>query len=316
MIEVVVREIVQATPAIRRITLAAANERALPPFQAGAHIDVHLPDGLVRQYSLTGQPGADQVYHIGVLNDPASRGGSQWIHHSLKPGDRLQISAPRNLFPLVETARRHILFAGGIGVTPILSMARHLSATGADFEVTYNVRDRADAAFAKDLAALCPEGRFQLMADGRDAARADCLRALALPSPDVHVYVCGPVGYIETVLDLARQQGWPDSQLHLETFAAAPTSSAGNTAFTVRLARSGLTILVAEDQTVLSALEGSGIHIPSSCEQGICGTCLTPVISGTPDHRDHYLTDEERATNDQFTPCCSRSRSVELVLDL
>ncbi len=316
MIEVVVAEIVKATPNICLISLTAADGGPLPPFQAGAHIDVHLPNGLVRQYSLTGRPGDVRRYQLGVLKQPHSRGGSQWLHDTMKENDRLRISAPRNLFPLIESVRRHILFAGGIGITPIVSMARHLSAIGADFEVNYSVRSLAEAAFVEELAAIAPNGQMRLLAQGRNAALNECFRALALPNPDVHVYVCGPDGYIRAVLELARRQGWPQAQLHTETFGAASTPTAGNLAFTVHLARSGVRIRVAEDQTVVRALEKHGVQIPVSCEQGICGTCLTQVISGTPDHRDQYLTDEERTANDQFTPCCSRAFSPELVLDL
>ncbi|ESQ89399.1 hypothetical protein ABAC460_12880 [Asticcacaulis sp. AC460] len=315
MIEVVVTQILQATANIRRITLAAADGSALPPFDAGAHIDVHLPNGLIRQYSLTGLPGEARAYHLGVLKDPHSRGGSQWLHDRLKTGDPLRVSAPRNLFPLHGTAKQHRLFAGGIGITPILAMARHLSASGADFEVHYCVRNRAEAAFADDLASLRSQGRVRLT-EGRETARLDYLDALAAPTSDAHLYVCGPDGYIRTVLDLARQQGWTQAQLHKEAFTAQPLADSDDPAFRVRLARSGITVSVAPGQSVVKALEAHGVFIPVSCEQGICGTCLTPVVSGTPDHRDQYLTDDERAANDQFTPCCSRALSSELVLDI
>lgn len=317
MIEVVVTQIDQVTPTIRRISLAALEGDPLPPFQAGAHIDVHLPNGLTRQYSLTGQPGDTDLYHLGILKDAASRGGSQWLHDHLTVGDQMRISPPRNLFPLNLEAQRHLLFAGGIGITPLMSMARYLSAIGADFELTYCVRSLAEAAFVEDLTGLVPTGRLHLMTQGRDLARNQCLAALAVPRPDSHIYVCGPQGYIQTLLDLARQQGWRDDQLHTESFgASAPPTAEGNSAFEVYLARSDATITVAPHQTVVRALEQHGFDIPVSCEQGICGTCLTRVMAGIPDHRDQYLTDEERDANDQFTPCCSRARSARLVLDL
>ena len=312
MIEVVVSDIIQETPDIRRITLVAPDGARLPAFEAGAHIDLHLPNGLVRQYSLLNASSEIGSYQLGVLNEKSSRGGSRWIHETLAKMDRLHVSLPRNLFPVVKTARRHMLFAGGIGVTPILSMARQLSASGADFAVYYSVRNRHDAAFHKDFGK-----HVSLLADGRTAAQAVLIEALSRPSHDTHLYVCGPTGYIETVRELARLQGWPDSQFHTEAFSApASTTDATERAYTVRLARTGVTIPVAEDQTVIRALQTHGFDIPFSCEQGICGTCLTKVISGVPDHRDQYLTDEEREANDQFTPCCSRSKSPELVLDL
>ena len=229
--------------------------------------------------------------------------------------DRLHVSTPRNLFPVVKTARRHILFAGGIGITPILSIARHLSALGADFAAYYSVRSTHDAAFYKDLAPL-GDG-IRLLADGRDAAQSVLLEALSGPSDDTHLYVCGPSGYIQAIRHLARLQEWPDSHFHTEAFCVSPLpSDATDRAFTIHLGRSGVTIPVGEDQTVIRALQAHGFDIPFSCEQGICGTCLTKIISGVPDHRDQYLTDEERDANDQFMPCCSRSKSPELVLDL
>jgi vanillate O-demethylase ferredoxin subunit len=229
--------------------------------------------------------------------------------------DRLHVSLPRNLFPIAKTARRHILFAGGIGVTPILSMARQLSKSEADFAVYYSVRSQREAAFYKELVSLGKH--VSLLADGRAAAQAVLIEALSQVSHDTHLYACGPSDYIHTVREIARRQGWSDSQFHSEAFSATPLPPEGiERAFTVRLARTGVTIPVAEDETVIHALKAHGFSIPSSCEQGICGTCLTKVISGVPDHRDQYLTDDERDTNTEFLPCCSRSKSHELVLDL
>lgn len=315
MIEVVVSDIIDETPDIRRITLATPDGVALPVFEAGAHIDLHLPNGMIRQYSLLNPPGETDTYQLGILKEKSSRGGSAWIHQTLGKMDRLHVSTPRNLFPIVKTARRHILFAGGIGITPILSIARHLSALGADFAAYYSVRDRHEAAFYKDLAPL--GNRIRLLADGRDAAQTVLLEALSGPSDDTHLYVCGPSGYIQAIWNLARLQEWPDSHFHTEAFCASPLpSDTTDHAFTIHLGRSGVTIPVGEGQTVIRALQEHGFDIPFSCEQGICGTCLTKVISGVPDHRDQYLTDEERDANDQFMPCCSRSKSPELVLDL
>jgi vanillate monooxygenase ferredoxin subunit len=310
--EVEVTHIHRETANVRRITLAAADGTPLPAFQPGAHIDVHLPNGLVRQYSLTGSTGQ---YEIGVLRDSQSRGGSQWLHDSLRQGDRLVIGPPRNLFSLSENATRHILFAGGIGITPLLSMARHLASDGADFEIHYSVSHGTGVAFSADVAELVPTERLRVMTRGRQAAQDDWQRILATPSPGTHLYVCGPAGYIQALLDLARRKGWPDDQVHTESFGAAPPA-AGDKAFTVRLAQSGRTVPVRADQTVVQALEAHGIQVPVSCQQGICGTCLTGVLSGLPDHRDQYLTEDEQQANDQFTPCCSRSLTPELVLRL
>ncbi len=315
MIEVVVSDIVQETPNIRRITLATPTGTALPVFEAGAHIDLHLPNGMIRQYSLVNPPGETDTYQLGVLKEKNSRGGSAWIHETLAKADRLHVSEPRNRFPIAKAARRHILFAGGIGITPILSIARHLSAFGADFAVYYSVRNKHEAAFYEDLVPL--GNCIRLLADGRDAAQTVLLEALSSPSDDTHLYVCGPMGYIQAIRSLAHLQKWHDSHFHTEAFCASPLpSDAVDRAFTVHLGRSGATIPVSEGETVIRALRAHGFDIPFSCEQGVCGTCLTKVISGVPDHRDQYLTDEERDANDQFMPCCSRSKSPELVLDL
>lgn len=317
MIEVVVREVTQETPDVRRITLSHPDGALLPPFEAGAHIDVHLPNGMVRQYSLISDPVRSDAYQLGVLKEKGSRGGSQWLHETLATNDRLRVSPPRNLFPLIQPARRHILFAGGIGITPILSMVRHLAAKREDFEVYYSVRNGLDAAFYDDLASLAPKERVRLITGGREAARSIFLDALRAPSGGTHLYVCGPSGYIQAVFEIARQQGWPETQMHAEAFGALVSShDEADEAFSVQLARTGKTIQVAENQTVLRALAAYGIEIPFSCEQGVCGTCLTGVIAGVPDHRDQYLTDEERDANDQFTPCCSRAKSPQLILDL
>lgn len=221
------------------LELVAADGGALPAFSAGSHIDVHLPGGLVRQYSLCNDPAESHRYLVAVLREPTSRGGSVAVHDAVREGDTLAISAPRNAFALAGHAQRHLLLAGGIGITPILCMAERLAVLQADFDMHYAARSGADA---------------------------------------------------------------------------APRS--GDAAFEVRLASSGRVIPVPRDRTVTQALADAGVDIMVSCEQGVCGTCLTRVLQGEPEHRDSYLTPEEQAANDQFTPCCSRSKSACLVLDL
>lgn len=292
----------------------------LPPFEAGAHIDVHLgstPSGdLVRQYSLCNPPGETHRYQIGVLRDANSRGGSQAMHDHIHTGALLQISAPKNHFPLVE-AKRSLLFAGGIGVTPILAMAETLAARGADFALHYSVRSPERAAFRERLAAAPFAGRVHLHYDSGDAAqKLDLAALLATPDAGTHLYVCGPQGFIEHVLGTAKSQGWPAAQLHVEYFGAAAVDTGGDRAFDVKLASNGKVVNVPVGVTVIKALAGQGIDIPYSCEEGVCGTCLTRVLEGVPEHRDLYLTEEEQAANDQFTPCCSRAKTAMLVLDL
>ena len=288
----------------------------LPAFEAGAHIDVHLRDGLVRQYSLCNPPHERHRYQIGVLREPASRGGSLAMHDEIEAGNVLAISAPKNHFPLVA-AGRSLLFAGGIGVTPILAMAEALSAAGADFEMHYSVRSPERAAFRERIARSPFAARVHVHYDSGDAAqKLDAARVLGAPRADTHIYVCGPGGYIDHVLASAGALGWPAAQVHREYFSAVPVDAGGDTAFDVRIASSGQVFTVPAGRTVVAVLSEHGIDIPVSCEQGVCGTCLTRVLDGVPDHRDVYLTDDERAANDQFTPCCSRSRSAMLSLDL
>ncbi|CAI8702431.1 MULTISPECIES: PDR/VanB family oxidoreductase [Pseudomonas] len=316
MIEVVVTSRNNEALDICSYELACAQGGQLPGFSAGAHIDVHLPGGLIRQYSLCNHPQERHRYLIGVLKDSASRGGSQGLHEQVNSGDRLFISEPRNLFPLVAEGRRSLLFAGGIGITPILCMAEQLAHSGADFELHYCARSSDRAAFVERLKGASFADRVHLHFDEEADSRLDAARVLAHPQPDVHLYVCGPSGFMQHVLDSAKAQGWSDGQLHREYFAAAPVDTSADGSFQVKLGSSGQVFDVPADKTVVQVLESHGVEIALSCEQGICGTCLTRVLEGVPDHRDLFLTEEEQAANDQFTPCCSRAKTRLLVLDL
>ncbi|MCS0592398.1 PDR/VanB family oxidoreductase [Massilia norwichensis] len=286
----------------------------LPPFEAGAHIEVHLGDGLVRQYSLCNAPHETRRYLIGVLRDPGSRGGSAAMHDAVHAGSVLTIGVPRNHFPLVD-APRTLLLAGGIGVTPMLAMAEALAAKGAAFEMHYCARSPERAAFRERIAASSFAEQVHFHYDSDAAQRLDLPALLAAPA-DTHLYVCGPAGFIEHVLAAARERGWPDAQLHVEYFAGAAIDTAGDQPFEVKLASSGQVFTVPAGRSVIRVLAEQGIQLPYSCEEGVCGTCLTRVLDGVPEHRDLYLTDEERAANDQFMPCCSRARTKLLVLDL
>ncbi|CAB3778599.1 Phthalate dioxygenase reductase [Paraburkholderia ultramafica] len=289
----------------------------LPPFEAGAHIDVHVPGGLIRQYSLCNAPSERDRYLIAVLRDMASRGGSKGMHDAVHEGDEIQINAPRNHFALAKGNVEHLLCAGGIGLTPLLCMAEHLDREGAAFSLHYCTRSRARAAFAERIARSSWAHRVQYhFDDGEGAQRIDLNALLANPQPERHLYVCGPQGFMNAVLDTARSLGWPAERLHYEYFAAAPAATGDESSFDVRLARSGCVVSVPAGRTVIQALAEAGVDVPVSCEQGICGTCLTRVLDGEPDHRDLYLSPAEQARNDQFLPCCSRARSRMLVLDL
>ena len=296
--------------------LVSLDGQALPAFSAGAHIDVHVGAGLVRQYSLCNAPHERHRYQIGVLREPASRGGSIAMHEEIAVGSVLQVSEPKNHFPLVA-ARRSLLFAGGIGVTPILAMAEQLAAAGEPFALHYCTRGPERTAFRSRLADGAFAGQVHLHYDSGSAGQKLALdQLLAAPDADTHIYVCGPAGFIAHVIGSAEACGWPAAQVHREYFGAAPVDDSGDGPFDVKLAASGRVITIPAGRTVVAVLAEHGVDIPMSCEQGVCGTCLTRVLDGVPDHRDLYLTDEEHAANDQFTPCCSRAKSTTLVLDL
>jgi vanillate O-demethylase ferredoxin subunit len=290
---------------------------ALPRFAAGSHIDVETPGGLIRQYSLCNDSSEKNRYLIGVLKDAASRGGSVAMHRTLKEGDRLRISEPRNHFALAQSAQRSILFAGGIGITPILCMAERLCNTGSPFELHYCSRSRERMAFYdRIIASPFAEQTHMHFDDGPDAQKLDLRAVLQNPEISCHIYVCGPTGYIDFVTKTAHELGWAGEQVHREYFGATVIASSADFEFEVRIASTGETIAVRPHETVLSALSAHGIEIPYSCEEGVCGTCLTRLLHGEPEHRDHFLTEQERLRNDQFLPCCSRSKSKLLILDL
>jgi vanillate O-demethylase ferredoxin subunit len=309
----------KTTEAIGIASFELINEdgRALPAFSAGSHIDVQVPGGLTRQYSLCNDPGETHRYMIGVLRDAGSRGGSRAMHDDVAEGDVLRISAPKNHFPLTHGASHSILLAGGIGVTPILCMAERLAVIGASFEMHYAVRSPDRAAFRERIerSSFAPKVAFHFD-DGAEAQKLRMDELVAQRRLGMHLYVCGPKGFMDWVLGTARAAGWPEGQLHYEFFGAEIAKSENDDSFQVKLASSGRVVVVPKDQTVVQALAAAGVEVATSCEQGVCGTCLTRVLEGEPDHKDLYLTPEEQVANDQFTPCCSRSKSPLLVLDL
>ena len=296
--------------------LVSLDGTQLPPFSAGAHIDVHVTSGVVRQYSLCGRVETPHSYRIAVLREAASRGGSAAMHDQVEEGDILEISEPRNHFPLVHL-RRTLLLAGGIGVTPLLCMAHRLSALNVDFEMHYCARSAKRAAFQNEMlrSSFSRCVHFYFDEDGA-SGRLDLPTVLANADADTEVYVCGPRGFIEHVKAGARTVGLDDERVHFEHFTAPTQDVINSRSFEVKLASTGCVYGIPSDRSVAQILEDHGIAIRTSCEQGICGACVTRVLEGEIDHRDHWLTEEEKARNDQFTPCCSRARSACLVLDL
>jgi ferredoxin-NADP reductase len=258
---------------------------ALPPFSAGAHIDLHLPNGLVRQYSLCNSPTERNRYVVGVKRDLNSRGGSRCVHDELRAGSVLQVGGPRNNFELREEATHTVLIAGGIGITPMASMVYRLRELGISFELHYSVRQRVEAAFLDLLA-------------------GDAL----------HLHVDAEQGGAPLPLATANA-GRPAAQVHVERFTPVQTAAVAG-GFTVKLARSGGSVYVAPGRSILETLRAGGIEVQASCEQGICGTCETRVLAGAPDHRDSLLSDQEKAANNVMMVCCSGSKEDILVLDL
>lgn len=287
----------------------------LPPFTAGAHIDLHLPNGLIRSYSLSNDQRERHRYVIGVGLDAASRGGSRYVHTELRPGQVLPISAPRNNFPLVEDAGRSILFAGGIGVTPMLAMARRLTELGRDWTLYYCVRQRRNAGFLPELTALTANRPDALVLnfDGEPGGRLLDIAAIVRAGEGAHFYCCGPTPMIKAFE--AATAHLPEGAAHVEYFAGveAPATAGG---FIVELARSGKSIQVPEGKTILDVCLDAGVDVPYSCMEGVCGSCEARIVSGEPDHRDMILSASERASNKTMMICCSGSKGPKLVLDL
>ncbi|WDK31461.1 PDR/VanB family oxidoreductase [Xanthomonas campestris] len=315
--EVRVAEVVDQGHRQRAIRLEPVGAQ-LPAFEAGAHVDLHLPDGLVRQYSIASAPHVRDHYLLCVKLADASRGGSRHLCEQLAPGDRLRISTPRNLFPL-HPGERHVLLAAGIGITPLLSMAQALEARGEPFVLHYYARRHADVAFSQRLQQGFTHGQVYLhLSDGGQSPRVHVPEELRQARARDQLYLCGPAAFMDHFTVLAKAHGWTAAQLHREHFAAAAPNLAhdADSAFEVELAASGRVVQVPADCSIASALLDAGIEVPLSCEQGMCGACLTGVLDGVPDHRDSVLSDSEHAQNTQITLCCSRSRTPRLVLEL
>ena len=292
----------------------AARHGHLPTFQPGAHIDLHLPNGMTRQYSITNGPGELMSYVIGVKQESASKGGSKILVETVREGDLLAISEPRNNFPLRRDATRTVLIAGGIGITPLLSMARFLDKSSLPYELHYFVRSGEQAAFRDQLEAL--HGKV-IIHQGlpRDEIATTIATTLGAWSMAQHVYVCGPSAMLESVRATAAAQGWPDEAIHFEYFKNDKVID-NSSSFEIELARSAMTLHVPAGKTILEIMREAGLTVPSSCEQGACGTCLTTVIEGEIDHQDVYLNNSEKASNACMMTCVSRARSSRLVLDI
>ncbi|MGU3312307.1 PDR/VanB family oxidoreductase [Acinetobacter sp. M5A5_2a] len=292
----------------------SATSATLPKVEAGAHIDVHLPNGMVRQYSLCQNPNDEGKFRLGILRDPESRGGSVSAFDEIKDGMQIQVSEPKNLFPLLK-AKHSVLIGGGIGITPLITMAYQLASEGTSFELHYCGASPENCAFVDEIknGELAKYTTFHFKSEGA-SYRAFFESAIKDIDLESHIYTCGPVGFMDWVINLATTHDFPEQQIHKEYFQVE-TDTSGDS-FEVVAERSGKIIMVEAGETILQALAKEGIEIEMSCEQGVCGTCMCDVIEGEPDHRDVYFTDEEKASNEQILVCCSRSKTPRLVLDI
>jgi vanillate O-demethylase ferredoxin subunit len=291
-------------------------EAPLAPFTAGAHIDLHLPGGPVRSYSLLNRQGDASRYVIGVHQHPASRGGSRYVHAAMRPGDVLAIAGPRNHFALKEDAEHSVFIAGGIGITPLLSMMRRLSELRRPWELHYAVRTRRQAGFLDEVRELsaAADAKATIAFDGEPGGvMLDLARIVAQAPQGAHFYCCGPTGMLGAFE--AATASLPPERIHTEYFTPREQADTSG-GFEVRCARSAKTIAVRPGQTVLAALLDEGVQVPYACEEGICGTCEVKVLEGDPEHRDSVLTQQEKGAGRTMMVCCSGSKSGLLVLDL
>jgi ferredoxin-NADP reductase len=285
---------------------------SFPPVTAGAHIDVHLPNGITRSYSLLHAGDSLDRYVIGVKLDPKSRGGSRYMHEHLRVGMTMALSLPRNHFPLTEDAAHTVLIAGGIGITPIWCMAQRLQTIGASWEMWYACRSRADMSFLPELTRY--GNCVHLHSDDEAQGVLDIAGIIAAAPSDAHFYCCGPAPMLAAYE--AAASGRAPETVHLERFGAAQAFTATGDSFIVELARAGIELVVPAESSLLEVLTSNGITIDSSCQAGICGCCEVAVLEGEVDHRDEVLTESERANHKTMMACCSRAKSARLLLDL
>jgi tetrachlorobenzoquinone reductase len=312
LIEVRVTAIRYAARDTNLYEFAPLDGKPLPTYEPGAHIDLHLPNGLVRQYSLIRAEPDCSSYAVSVKRDPASRGGSRYVHDELRVGRTLKISAPRNNFPLVEDAGHVVLLAGGIGITPIWCMVQRLHKLGRSFKLHYACRSRADTAFLQALEAI---GNTQFHFDDENGDKVLDIKPIVSEAPrGAHLYCCGPMPMLHAFE--AATADWPRAQIHVEYFTPKQGVEEKKGGFVVELARSGQEFVIPAGKSILQVLLDAGVDVDYSCELGICGACEQRVISGTPEHHDAILTEEEQASNTKVMICCAGCKSERLVLDL
>lgn len=309
-----VDRIEQLAAGIKRFTLQPCDGAALPAFDSGSHIVVHMDNGRYRNaYSLTSALDDGSRYQISVRLEEASRGGSRFLHETVREHDELEIGRPGNLFGLHQGAGKHLLIAGGIGITPFMTHIQTLQRQGAAFELHYCFRNRTSAAFLDSLPTALTPGQWHLY-ESDTGKLLDIAALIAAQPADTHVYVCGPSVLNDAVVNAARAAGWDASRIHFEQFRNEVDATGG--AFEVTLRKSGLTLQVGADDTLLRVIEKAGVKVECMCREGICGTCETAIVEGEADHRDNYLSDEEKAAQKTIMLCVSRAKAQRLVLDL
>lgn len=312
LIDVVVSDIVQETPTIKSFYLSLPDGTPIGHYSPGAHIDVAGPNSQIRQYSLCGRPDGDDAYVLAVKREENSRGGSEALHE-LKVGDKLKISAPRNLLTLAEGAEHHVLIAGGIGITPMLSLARYMDVRDISFELHYYARNEEEAAFLPLLTEKVPNKLHAHLGVSREEQKRLLHEVVDSTPNNSHLYVCGPSPFMERVQDIALTK-LPEDAIHFENFnPAEQPGEQENTEFDVEL--EGETYHVPADRSIVAVLNEAGCDIDTSCQEGICGTCIMEVVEGTPEHRDNVLTKSEREEGETMAVCVSRTRDSKIVLD-
>ncbi|SIT72266.1 PDR/VanB family oxidoreductase [Microbacterium sp. RU33B] len=299
------------------LRLAAADEgQRLVHYPAGAHLDVHVKPGVVRQYSLVGRPGADDHYLVCVQREPDGRGGSIAVHDEIAGGELLDVSHPRSTFDLVPSARRAVLIGGGIGLTPLMSMAEHLHAESIDFEFHVYAKNPSALPLGERLEARPWTDRIRRhFSDDGDSFRDGSPQALVVPDPDGAVYICGPRGFIDLARDRALAAGWPADRVVVEQFSPASRATAQRP-LDVVVASSKERIAVGAEESIADALERHGYETYRSCGQGFCGSCVVRVVAGVPDHRDDFQTPQQHAANTHINVCVSRALTPVLELDV
>lgn len=312
LIDVVVSDIVQETPTIKSFYLTLPDGSPVGHYSPGAHIDVVGPTSLTRQYSLCGRPDGEDAFLFAVKREECGRGASEALHE-LKIGDRLQVSQPRNLLKIAENADHHVLVAGGIGITPMLSLARYMDVRDISFELHYYARSEEEAAFLPLLTEKCPDKLHAHLGVDRDEQKRRLAETIDSTPENTHLYVCGPEGFMDNVRAIAARK-LPEKAIHFENFRPTePEEAYENTEFDVEL--DGETYHIPADRSIVEVLNEAGCGIDTSCEEGICGTCIMEVLEGTPEHRDNVLTKSERDAGETMAVCVSRTKDPKLVLE-